>query len=204
MKIVFAGLVLGLIAISLVACSKSEPQAAVVPTQTVNNEAPPSSLNVQRSEVKTTVGKVEAVDLKTRKLTLRTPQGRIFVIQVGKEAVNLPQVRKGDLIDITYGRDMEVRLAEPGEEFREQSKLVAGAKPGAKPRGVEIMGTNVTAKILALDKVNQLVELEFTDGPTAVVKVQNPANLDRVKVGDTIAISYLEVMEVAVRKDAKR
>ena len=37
-----------------------------------------------------------------------------------------------------------------------------------------------------------------------VVKVKNPANLDKVKAGDTIAISYIEAVDIAVTKKAKR
>ena len=64
--------------------------------------------------------------------------------------------------------------------------------------------TIVTAKIFAVDKANQLVKLEFIDGTDVVVKVQNPANLERVKAGDTIAISYIEAVDIAVKKKVKR
>ena len=158
----------------------------------------------QSSELKTTVATVTAVNLKTRKVTLRSPEGRSFTIHVGKEAVNLPQVKKGDILTVTFSREMEVFLAEPGEQLNEQTVVLATAKPGSKPHGVGVAQTIVTAKIYAVDKPNQLVKLEFVDGTDVVVKVKNPANLDKVKAGDTIAISYIEAVDIAVTKKAKR
>ena len=38
----------------------------------------------------------------------------------------------------------------------------------------------------------------MADGSVAI-KVQNPANLDKVKVGDTILIRYLEAVEISVK-----
>lgn len=194
MKTVFSGLLIGLMAMSLMACSsKSAPQPS----------APPNTKLVQSSEVTTTVAKVVSVDMKTRKLTVSSLKGDIFIVHVSKEAVNLRKVKKGDLLDISYGHELEVRVAEPGEEVNEQTSVVTRAKPGAKPQRTGVKQTNITAKILALDKDSQLAQLQLADGTVSVVKVQNPATLDKVNVGDTLAISYLEVVDVSVRKGAK-
>ena len=194
MKIVFSGLVLGLMTLCLVACSKNAPQPSAQPNETL----------VMSSEVESTVAKVEAVDLKARKVTLSSLQGDLFIIHVGKEAVNLPQVKKGDMVDISYGRELKVWMAEPGDVVNEQSTVVVRAKPGSKPQGMEVTETNVTAKILALDKTNELAKLALANGKVVTVKVQNPENLNKVKVGDTLGISYLEVVDIAVRKGSKR
>ena len=180
--------------ICLVACSKKAPQSSDQPAEPL----------VSSSEVESTVAKVEAVDLKARKVTLSSLQGDLFIIHVGKEAVNLPQVKKGDMVDISYGRELKVWMAEPGDVVNEQSTVVVRAKPGSKPQGMEVTETNVTAKILALDKTNELAKLALANGKVVTVKVQNPENLNKVKVGDTLGISYLEVVDIAVRKGSKR
>ena len=194
MKTVFSGVVLGLMMICLVACSKKAPQSSDQPAEPL----------VSSSEVESTVAKVEAVDLKARKVTLSSLQGDLFIIHVGKEAVNLPQVKKGDMVDISYGRELKVWMAEPGDVVNEQSTVVVRAKPGSKPQGMGVTETNVTAKILALDKTNELAKLVLANGKVVTVKVQNPENLNKVKVGDTLGISYLEVVDIAVRKGSRR
>jgi hypothetical protein len=41
--------------------------------------------------------------------------------------------------------------------------------------------------------------LKGPDGDIVVVKVQDPSNMDKVKVGDTIVITYTEALAIAVR-----
>lgn len=190
-----------LLAASLMSCAQTDTKSAAAPQAAKEEKA--STLDVKRSNVSTTVATVEAIDLKTRIVNLRTLEGKPFTVRVGKEAVNLPQVKAGDKVEITYAQVLEVRMAEPGEVRDEVGTIIGGAEPGAKPRGVGITETNVTATILEIDKANEAAKLKFADGTIAIVKVQNPANLDKVKVGDTIAIKYIEAMEIKVKGKKK-
>ena len=188
-----------LLAATLMSCAQTDSKSTASPQAPAAKEEKASTLDVQRSSVSTTTATVEAIDLKNRIVKLRSLAGKPFTVHVGKEAVNLPQVKKGDKVEITYAQTLEVRMAEPGEMRDDVSDMVAGAKPGARPRGIEVTETNITATILEIDKANESAMLKFADGSMAVVKVQNPANLDKVKVGDTIAIKYLEAIEIAVK-----
>lgn len=184
----------------LAACAKTEQP---VDNQASVQEQQASNLDVQRSSVQSTVATVESVNLKTRMVKLRSLEGRPFTIHVGKEAVNLPQVKAGDRVEITYTESLEVRMAEPGEVIEESSTVVGRAVPGAKPGGFGITETNITAEILDLDKANETDTLKMANGSVATVKLQNPANLEKVKVGDTIAIKYLEALEITVKGKKK-
>jgi len=199
MKKLLSMAIMALFAVTLAACAQTETPSTAKQEQSAAKEEKPSSLNVQRTDVRTTVATVEAVDLKTRMVKMRSLEGKPFTIHVGKEAVNLPQVKAGDKVEITYAQALEVRMAEPGEVRSEKTQIVGGAEPGAKPRGVGITETNVTATILELDKASESATLQFADGVIASVKVQNPANLDKVKVGDTIAIKHIEAIEISVK-----
>ena len=183
------------VAATLTACAQTEPQTATPAPPPVEK---PSSLNVERTDVRSTVATVEAVDLKNRMVTLRSLQGRPFTIKVGEQAVNLPQVKKGDRVEITYTQALEVRMAEPGEVLGDRTLIVGGAEPGAKPAGIGVSETNITAEILEIDRAGETALLKMADGVIASVKVKNPENLDKVKVGDTIAIKYIEALEIKV------
>jgi hypothetical protein len=190
---------MALFAATIMSCAQTEKQSTAKQEPVAAKEEKASTLNVQRSDVRSTVATVLSVDLKTRMVTLRSLEGKPFTIHVGKEAVNLPQLRVGDKVEITYAQALEVRMAEPGEIRDEKATIVGRAKPGSKPQGVGITETTITATILELDKANETATLKFADGAIAIVKVQNPANLDKVKVGDTIAIKYLEALEIQVQ-----
>lgn len=191
-------------AATLTACAKKEnPSEAKMESPKPMAVEKQSDLNVERSNVSTTVAKVEAVNLKTRTVKLRSLEGKPFTIHVGEEAVNLPQVRVGDKVEITYAQSLEVRMAEPGEVRADKSGVVGRAKKGSKPGAFGVTETNITATILELDKVHETATLKMPDGVIAVVKVQNPANLDKVKVGDTIAIKYIEALNISVKKPTR-
>jgi len=173
------------LAASLAACAPAEQKE--------------KGLSIERSEQATTVATVEAIDHKTRIVRLRSLEGRPFMVRVSKEAVNLPQVKAGDQVEVTYAREIEVTMAEPGEVVNETDTVIERAKLGAKPEGTAISQTRVTATILDLNKAQEKATLKMADGSVATVKVQNPANLDKVKIGDTILIRYLEAVEISVK-----
>ncbi|SHO49904.1 hypothetical protein [Desulfopila aestuarii] len=169
---------------SLTACSTPEPQ---------------SKLNVEKSAIMSSYATVEAVDMKTRMVTLKDPEGQTFTIHAGEEVVNLPQVHPGDRVDVTYAETLSVRMAEPGETKNEITGFIGRAEPGEKPAAVDVTETSVSATIEAIDKVNETATLKMPDGSYRIVKAEDPTNLDKVKVGDTIVIVYQEAVGIFVK-----
>ncbi len=173
---------------TLTACAEKKPEPEV---------------NFHRSDVTSTVAIVEGLNLKKRMVTLRSLDGSLFDVHVGKEVINLPQVQVGDRVEINYSESITVRLAKPGTIRDESGEYLATAKPGDRPAAVKVNRTEITATILALHKTNSMAKLKLADGSIAEVTVENPENLDTVKVGDTISIEYLEVMSIQVQGQKK-
>jgi hypothetical protein len=165
------------------------------------SDDPKNELRIDRTNlISAEAAIVEAVNMQTRMVTLRTPEGKSFTVYVSKDAINLPQVRVGDQVRVEYSEALAVRMAQPGEVRDETSLGVGRAAPGNKPGGFEVIETTVTAKIEGMDKIKELVSLRLPDGGLRIVKVQDPANLEKVKVGDTIVITYTEAFAISVRK----
>lgn len=159
-----------------------------------------SDLKIERAGVASVTATVEAVDLKTRMVTLRSSEGKGFTVHAGKEVVNLPQVRVGDEVVLAYVNTVSVRMAESGEYWDESVKGIGRAIPGSKPGAFEIDETKVTATITDIDKTLNTASLRMPGGSMQVVKVKDPANLDKVKVGDRIVITYSEAVAISVQK----
>ncbi len=158
----------------------------------------PSPLDVERNTSTTSVDIVERVNLADKMVTLRNLEGQLFTVYVGDQAENLTKLKKGDRVEVTYSEILKVRLADRGEKRQDASSLLAKAAPGEAPGAVEVSESNLTATILELDKDTDSAKLRLADNSLVRVNVENPENLDRVKVGDTIAIQYLEVISVRV------
>lgn len=164
---------------------------------------PRKSLNTQQADTVTLRATVEAVDLENQVVTLRAPAGRAFRLYASKEVVNLPQVQPGDEVVAVYSEAVAVRMARPGEVRDEFTQEIGRARPGSKPGAYGIAETTVTAKIEEMDKTRQTVGLRTPDGELLTVKAMDPANLEKVRVGDTIVITYREALAVSLEKQKK-
>lgn len=160
-------------------------------------------LKIERANAESVTATVEAIDMQKRMVTIRGPKGNSTIVHAGDEVVNLPQVRVGDEVVLVYVESVAVRMAEPGEVRDESSKEVSRATPGGKPGVVKVNETIVSATIEAIDKVKTTATLRMLDDSLRVVKLKNPTDLEKVKVGDTIVITSTEAMALSVQKASK-
>jgi hypothetical protein len=142
---------------------------------------------------------VVAVDLQKRIVTLKGEDGEVRDIKVGEEAVNLPQVKVGDLVTVKFYESIAVEVIQPGTYAGTGEKTaIVRAKPGEMPGGMAARQVTVTATIMAIDKQKSTITLKGPEGNLTTVKVQDPANLEKVKVGDELMITYTEALAISV------
>src|SRR5262245_8896837 len=73
---------------------------------------PPTGEITEAVEAQATV---TAIDLNTRKVTLKGPEGKETTLQVDQRARNLSQVKVGDVVKIAYVQHVAWRVRKPGE-----------------------------------------------------------------------------------------
>jgi ribosomal protein S17 len=81
---------------------------------------------------------------------------------------------------------------------------MATSKPGETPAGAVGQQVSVTATIVAIDKAAHTVTIKGPEGNTETVKARNPKNLDLVKVGDLVEITYTRALAIGLDKPAKK
>jgi hypothetical protein len=191
-------------ALSLAAVAiATDAKPAAEPKKAVAEGKKPS---VKKESTTFATATVEAIDLDKRLVTLKGPKGNIFDITAGPQVQNLPQVKVGDLVDISYYESIAVKVFKPGEMPAGQSATVAAerlAKPGEKPAGIAGSQITVTATVESISPKKTSVTLKMADGKSKVVKVENKKNLENVKVGDEVMITVTEALAIAV-KPAKK
>ena len=202
-------LILGaLLALALTACAAKEsppppppvapPPAAAAPTPVVSGTVAENSVTESAT--------VTAIDHKKRMVTLKGPDGRTATIHVDESVKNLPQVKKGDQVVVTYYESLAYDVMKKGDATRgvAVAEQVATAKPGEMPAGVGARAVTVTAKITAIDKKNHTVTLKGPKGNLKTIKVKDPSRLDLVQVGDLVSITYTEALAIAVERAPKK
>ncbi len=148
---------------------------------------------------------VEAIDLGKRLVTLKGPSGETKTIAVGPEARNLPQVKVGDLVTVTYYESMAVEVVKPGSgSGAGQASTIVRAKPGEMPGGAAVRTATVMATVTAIDKKENTLTLRGPQGNTVIAEVEDPGNLDKINVGDELMITITEAIAISVEHAKKK
>ena len=167
-----------------------------------NAAAPAPVAGTVGEETVTATATVRSVDMKTRHVTLEGDDGKRFTVVAGPEVRNLAQLKKGDVLRITYRESVAYQVNKPGKTMpgTATSTDVSRAPLGAKPGGSVTNTVTVRATIAAIDKAKSEVSLRNAQDKVTVVKVKDPTKLDQVAVGDIVDITYTEALAIAVEK----
>lgn len=174
--------------------------AAVLAQQPTAAHDHPAAGAVASATVRATV---EAIDQKTREVTLRREDGELVTLVVGEQARNLAQVAKGDVVTATYQVGLVVALGPPGKEpVRVDDTQAARTAPGQKPGGAIQQTVAVTATVVGIDTATHTVTLK---GPkqTVSLPVSKDVDLGKVKVGDQVGAVYQESFALTVEPAKK-
>jgi len=139
-------------------------------------------------------------------VTLKGPEGNAITFKASDEVRNLAQVQVGDEVKFAFYESLAVRVLGKEEAFPPagESAAMSRAKPGEKPAGVVGTETSVNATITAIDMQAKTATLKGEDGKSVTVTPRDPKNLEKVKVGDRLVITYTEAVAVKVEKAEKK
>jgi hypothetical protein len=163
---------------------------------------PGGGLAGEESELKKMTATVDGVHLPSRTVTLKTNDGRMVPLKVSPEVRNLPQVKKGDTVELDYFEAVEFEVRQPTQEERELAglgvDLAARAARGEKPAAL-VAGERVD--ILTIESIDRRRELITLKGPEGyvTVKAKYPQNLKVVKVGDTVVVRTSELFAARIQ-----
>ena len=171
-----------------------------------------SVTNAQAQETKgqavvsseTVTATVVQVNQKTREVTVKTKDGKEHTFVAGDNVKNLAQVKKGDIITAVYTEAIAYEVKEHGATGVQTTTATAAAKPGEKPAGGVAQQTTVTVMITAIDPKVPTVTFMGPRGNKETIKVRDPKNLNGVKVGDKVDITYTEALAITVDEAPKK
>jgi len=200
MKRINRGIVIvGALVVSSCSTMQSKPETPAPPAG-----APVVSGTLGEQAVKATA-KVKKIDMKTRHVTLVGADGKTVTVTAGDQVRNLAQVKAGDDVVVTYYESVAFEVKKPGDATPGVAVAEGAqrAKLGEKQGGSVARVTTVTATITGIDKTNGTATLTGPDGEPTTVKARNPANLEKVKIGDLVEITFSESLAIAVESAKK-
>jgi Cu/Ag efflux protein CusF len=140
---------------------------------------------------------VEAIDKGNRLVTLRGPKGNTVDIYVDQSHKRFDELKVGDKINATYYETMAVVVRKPGDPAP-TSGITAAETPRGDGKPGQTLGRQITMSvtIMAIDPAVPSVTVKGENGNTISMRVQDPARLKGVKVGDTVDVTYTQALLV--------
>ncbi|MFJ2358347.1 hypothetical protein [Pseudomonas fluorescens] len=166
----------------------------------------PLSATVEADQVTT---KVLAVDAANHQVVLEGAEGRQVHVQLSDKAKNLANLKVGDLVKVEVQRsvaaylDTDVDKGLPGTV--ERSGELRKAPGSENPGGEAYRQIQVQLKITKIDLKNNQVTLENPQGQSKILDVKKPeiqAKLKDLKVGQSVVVTYTDVLKVTSQHES--
>jgi len=149
---------------------------------------------------------VDAIDSKTRTITLKGTDGTKTSFIAGDEVRNFAQIKKGDIVtyDLVESVALDVRKSTEEPKMVE-TESVKRAKLGEKPAGsIETIGF-MTVRVEDIDYKTRKVAIKAPNGKivnfTAGDQVKR---LNEVKKGDEVVVEYKQKISIKVTSPAAK
>jgi len=155
---------------------------------------------VTQTEAVEVTAKIEAIDQTTRLVTLKDKDGVMETIYCGPEVKRFNDLKVGDTVSFRYYESVAYEIRKPGEA----AKVTTGEpkvtrSEGPKPGGTIAKQENATVTVKAIDAKVPSITVLSEDGRTLSFKVDDKKNLEGVKVGDKVEITYTQAVMVSVK-----
>ncbi len=186
------------------AAKPAATQPAAAPAKPATPEKP---LSVEDSARVRVSARVKAIDQVTRTVSLEDAMGHTATVVVGPEVRRLNEVSVGDTVAVEYAVSVLAELRPPTAEEAAHpvaAVQVAGRTPqGSAPAAGAAAGVRVVTTVQSVDQTTLRVTLRGPGGGLVTVKGRRAENVAKLKLGDTIVITYTESAVVALEKATK-
>lgn len=158
---------------------------------------------IEIGETLKVTARVEAVDVASRLVVLKTPDGGTLVTQAGPEVRNLAQVRPGDNVVVAYREAVAARVVKSnaGVGTVDAGTAASRASPGERPGAGVVDFVRTTVTVYEVDTARNIVEVTGPRGYNRRIKVNDPEArqfIRGLKRGDLVEITFTEAFAVSV------
>lgn len=183
--------------------NEDKPPVEPAPKPIASTPAP-TTLTAEDSVLVSITAKVQAIDLKKREVTLKGALGNTVTFTVDKAVTRLDEVKVGDEVTAAYYVSIAGELRAPTEEEKKNPitlvEGVARAPKGTDPGAGGVRVVKVVATVEGLDLPTQTVTLAGPLGNSVTVRARKLENLKKLRLGDTIVVTYTEAVAIALEK----
>jgi Cu/Ag efflux protein CusF len=147
---------------------------------------------------------IEAIDLASREVTLKGPQGNLVTVEVDNRVKRLSEFKVGDVVSAEYWTYLKAEFREPTPAER-NNPLVVLAEGGRAPEGMPpsaAVGAVVKA-VVVVDLINRTegqVTIRGPRGKYMTFQVADQNVINQLKVRDEVILTYAEALALSLKK----
>lgn len=147
---------------------------------------------------------IEAIDPDKREVTLKGPLGNTVTVTVDEQVKRFNEFKVGDDVTAEYFVAVAGELREPTAEEKASPLTVqegaARASQETAPAAGGVRQIKAVTTVEGIDLPTQTVTLKGPRGKYVTVRAQDPENLKKLQLGDTIVVTYTAALAVSLEK----
>jgi Cu/Ag efflux protein CusF len=153
---------------------------------------------VTKANSVTSTATIQAIDKTARTVTLRNEKGQEDIYAIGSNVARFDELKVGDRVRTTYYDSLVLQLLKPGQKADAPSfEAALNRAKSALPAATVATQEKKTVTVNSVDM--NVPSITVTDGGRLVTrKVDEKKNLEGVKPGDKIEITYTRAIVTAV------
>jgi hypothetical protein len=142
---------------------------------------------------------ITAINKTTRVVTVKDEKGVAEDIRCGPEVLRFDELKVGDTVTFSYNAAVVYEIAKPGAApaaAASETSTVRGQ--GVKPSGAFTNQQKLTVTVVSIDPAGTSVTVKKPDGQNMVAQVKDKKNIEGLKAGDQVNITFTEALMVTV------
>jgi len=156
---------------------------------------------VTKSQTLHETATIQAIDQTSRAVTLRFKDGDEETFTAGPEIKRFNEFKVGDSVDMTYVASIVVQVQKPGASSAPagttgEAAITRGRGPN--PSGTMSAQVKMTVTVKSVDPAVPSITVVTDDGRTVTRKIEDKKNLEGVKPGDKLDITYTEAVLMSI------
>ncbi len=152
----------------------------------------------------TATATIEAIDQKTRTITLKRASGGSVEIKAPDEMQGFNSLRAGDEVTATYFEAAVISLRKPGDPVTASDPITMTQRKDRAPGSVTRREQSFTVAIQAIDAKAPSITVRNPNGRIVTLTVQDPKQLQNLKAGDSVDVRYYESLLINVARPPKQ
>jgi hypothetical protein len=146
---------------------------------------------------------IEAIDKANRTVTLKGSTGNREVIKAPEQMEGFNSLRVGDQVTATYFTAIAVNVRKPGDPAPPAEPMTTTQRKDRTPGSITRREQTFRVTVEAVDPRAPSVTVKGREGRVVALGLADANQIQNVKVGDTVDVTYYEALLIKVDRPPK-